>query len=114
MFRSLRSPKADGGRRTSISVSDRSGNTLEQAATHGLIIADATLAKARAVVQEIKSLREAFMKALAAGEPVLLSAAELVEISEKFRKCSPGSGQRPSLVGALRPCAFVAIGQAQG
>ena len=54
-------------------------------ANHGLVAAGATLAQAMKVVQEIESLCEVYLKALAVGEPVVLGPAEMAEVIEKFR-----------------------------
>jgi L-fuculose-phosphate aldolase len=54
-------------------------------ANHGLVAAGATLAQAMKVVQEIESLCEVYLKALAVGEPVVLTAAEMADVIERFR-----------------------------
>jgi L-fuculose-phosphate aldolase len=54
-------------------------------ANHGLVAAGATLARAMKVAQEIESLCEAYLKALAVGEPVLLTRAEMDEVIGKFK-----------------------------
>ncbi len=51
---------------------------------HGLVAAGATLARAMKVAQEIESLCEVYLKALAVGEPALLDAAEMAEVLDKF------------------------------
>jgi L-fuculose-phosphate aldolase len=51
---------------------------------HGLVAAGATLARAMKVAQEIESLCEVYLKALAVGEPALLGAAEMAEVLDKF------------------------------
>lgn len=51
---------------------------------HGLVAAGATLARAMKVAQEIESLCEVYLKALAVGEPALLGAAEMAEVLTKF------------------------------
>ncbi len=51
---------------------------------HGLVAAGATLARAMKVAQEVESLCEVYLKALAVGEPALLSAAEMAEVLKKF------------------------------
>ena len=53
-------------------------------ANHGLVAAGATLARAMKVAQEIESLCEVYLKALAVGEPALLNAAEMAEVLHKF------------------------------
>lgn len=52
---------------------------------HGMIAAGATLAKAMKVAQEIESLCEVYLKALAVGEPSRLDDAQMAEVIEKFR-----------------------------
>jgi L-fuculose-phosphate aldolase len=52
---------------------------------HGLVAAGATLARAMKVLQEIESLCEVYLKALAVGEPAVLSRQQMVEVIEKFR-----------------------------
>ncbi len=54
-------------------------------AHHGLVAAGPTLARALKVMQEIEALCEAYLKALAVGEPALLSATQMAEVIEKFR-----------------------------
>ena len=55
-------------------------------ANHGLVAAGPSLAKAMRVLQEIEALCEMYLKALAVGEPALLSAAEMAAVIEKFRR----------------------------
>lgn len=54
-------------------------------ANHGLVAAGPTLARALKVAQEIESLCETYLLALAVGEPVLLSRAQMAEVIERFR-----------------------------
>jgi L-fuculose-phosphate aldolase len=54
-------------------------------ANHGLVAAGATLPRALKVVQEVESLCEVYLKALAAGEPVLLTRAQMAEVIAKFK-----------------------------
>jgi L-fuculose-phosphate aldolase len=54
-------------------------------ANHGLVAAGATLAKAMKVVQEIESLCQVYLQALAVAEPAVLSKAEMAQVIEKFR-----------------------------
>lgn len=64
-------------------------------ANHGLVAAGASLAKAMNVVQEIESLCEVYLKALAVGEPVLLSKDDMALVIERFRrygKSAPAHG----------------------
>ncbi|MBL8306293.1 MAG: class II aldolase, partial [Rubrivivax sp.] len=49
-----------------------------------LVAGGATLTKAMKVVQEIESLCEVYLKALAVGEPAVLSRAEMAAVIEKF------------------------------
>jgi len=51
---------------------------------HGLVAAGATLPRAMKVAQEVESLCEVYLKALAVGEPALLGAAEMAEVLAKF------------------------------
>lgn len=51
---------------------------------HGLVAAGSTLARAMKVAQEVESLCEVYLKALAVAEPALLSAAEMAEVLAKF------------------------------
>jgi L-fuculose-phosphate aldolase len=54
-------------------------------ANHGLVAGGATLAEAMKVVQEIESLCEVYLKALAVGEPVLLGKAAMAKVMARFR-----------------------------
>ena len=63
-------------------------------ATHGLVAAGANLAEAMKVTVEIESLCQSYLLALAAGEPVLLSAHEMASVLERF-----GRYGQPSLKG---------------
>ncbi|MDO8420389.1 MAG: class II aldolase/adducin family protein [Rubrivivax sp.] len=54
-------------------------------ANHGLVAAGATLAQAMKVALEIESLCGIYLRALAVGEPALLSAQEMAEVIERFR-----------------------------
>lgn len=54
-------------------------------ANHGLVACGATLARAMKVAQEIESLCETYLKALAVGEPVLLSKEQMASVIERFR-----------------------------
>ena len=54
-------------------------------AHHGLVAAGATLAQALKVLMEVESLCEVYLKALAVGEPAVLSAAQMAEVIEKFK-----------------------------
>ena len=54
-------------------------------ANHGLVAAGATMSRAMKVAQEIESLCEVYLKALAVGEPALLDRSQMdeVEYSQK-------------------------------
>lgn len=54
-------------------------------ANHGLVAGGATLAQALKVALEIEALCGIYLQALASGEPVLLSKAEMAEVIERFR-----------------------------
>jgi L-fuculose-phosphate aldolase len=54
-------------------------------ANHGLVAAGASMAKAMKVVQEIESLCEVYLKALAVGEPAVLSREQMLEVIVRFR-----------------------------
>jgi L-fuculose-phosphate aldolase len=54
-------------------------------ANHGLIAAGANLAKAMKVVQEIESLCQVYLQALAVAEPAVLSKEDMQQVIEKFR-----------------------------
>ncbi|MDH4059187.1 MAG: class II aldolase/adducin family protein [Aquincola sp.] len=54
-------------------------------ANHGLIAAGPTLARAMKVAQEIESLCEVYLKALAVGEPAILTRAQMDDVIGKFR-----------------------------
>ncbi|MDP3222459.1 MAG: class II aldolase/adducin family protein [Rubrivivax sp.] len=52
---------------------------------HGLVAAGATLAQAMKVLVEIEALCETYLKAMAVGQPALLSPAQMAEVIERFR-----------------------------
>ena len=54
-------------------------------ANHGLVAAGTTLAHAMKVAQEVESLCQTYLQALAVGEPVLLSADDMASVLQKFR-----------------------------
>jgi L-fuculose-phosphate aldolase len=54
-------------------------------ANHGLVAGGTSLAHALKVMQEIEALCEVYLKTLAAGEPVILSGAQMAEVLERFR-----------------------------
>jgi L-fuculose-phosphate aldolase len=53
-------------------------------ANHGLVAAGSTLPRAMKVLQEIESLCEVYLKALAVGEPAVLSREQMAEVIAKF------------------------------
>ena len=53
-------------------------------ANHGLVAGGATLTQALKVAVEIEALCEVYLKALAVGEPVRLSRAQMAEVIERF------------------------------
>ena len=65
-----------------LALADRDACLL---ANHGLVAAGTSLGHAMKVVCEIESLCEVYLKALAVGEPALLSAAEMAVVIDKFR-----------------------------
>jgi L-fuculose-phosphate aldolase len=54
-------------------------------ANHGLVAGGVTLARAMKVLQEIESLCEIYLKALAVGEPTLLTREQMSDVIEKFK-----------------------------
>jgi L-fuculose-phosphate aldolase len=54
-------------------------------ANHGLVAAGATLKQAMKVALEVEALCEVYLKALAAGEPVILSSEQMREVIERFK-----------------------------
>jgi L-fuculose-phosphate aldolase len=54
-------------------------------ANHGLVAGGTTLAHALKVTLEVEALCEAYLKALAAGEPVLLTADQMAAVLARFR-----------------------------
>jgi L-fuculose-phosphate aldolase len=54
-------------------------------ANHGMIAVGVSLAKALALAVEVETLAEMYWRALQAGEPILLSDAEMDVVLEKFR-----------------------------
>jgi L-fuculose-phosphate aldolase len=54
-------------------------------ANHGLIAAGASLGQAMKLVQEIESLCQVYLQALAVGEPTLLSKEDMQQVIKKFR-----------------------------
>jgi L-fuculose-phosphate aldolase len=61
-------------------------------AHHGLVAAGTTLAQAMKTAIEIEALCEVYLKALAVAEPAQLSAAQMAEVLDKFRRY--GSARR--------------------
>ena len=90
-------------------------------AHHGLVAAGATLAQAMKIAQEIESLCEVYLKALAVAEPQHLSAAQMAEVLEQFSRygrarrararaaarwpaaARPATARRPARAAARRP-----------
>lgn len=60
-------------------------------ATHGVVSAGATLREALKVMVEVEALCQAYLAALAVGEPALLSAAEMADVLERFRGYGQGA-----------------------
>lgn len=54
-------------------------------AHHGLVAAGRDLTQAMKVVQEVESLCESYLLALAVAEPATLTPAQMAEVIEKFR-----------------------------
>ena len=54
-------------------------------ANHGLVAGGTNLAHAMKVTIEIEALCEAYLKALAVGEPALLTRGEMAAVIERFR-----------------------------
>ena len=61
-------------------------------ANHGLVAAGRTLAEAMKVAQEIESLCEVYLTALAVGEPVLLTREEMAVVIERFGHYGKAAG----------------------
>ena len=55
-------------------------------ANHGLVAGGATLAQALKVALEVEALCGIYLQALAVGDPVLLSRAEMAEVIERFQR----------------------------
>jgi L-fuculose-phosphate aldolase len=53
-------------------------------ANHGLVAAGATLPHALKVTREVEALCEAYLKALAVGEPAILSAPQMARVRARF------------------------------
>jgi len=69
-------------------------------ANHGLIAFGETLVRALALAIEVETLAAQYCQALQLGEPVLLDAAEMERVLEKFRSYGQ---QRPATVPGARP-----------
>jgi L-fuculose-phosphate aldolase len=54
-------------------------------ANHGLVAGGSSLKQALKIAIEIESLCEVYLKALAVGEPALLSSAQMAEVIGKFK-----------------------------
>ena len=63
-------------------------------ANHGLVAAGATMARAMKVLQEVESLCEVYLKALAVGEPALLSREQMREVIARFRDYGKTAARR--------------------
>jgi len=63
-------------------------------ANHGMIVAGADLAEALHITVEVETLSEMYLRALQAGEPVLLTAEEFLAAQNRF-----ASYGKPELVG---------------
>jgi L-fuculose-phosphate aldolase len=55
-------------------------------ANHGLVAAGATLAQALKVAIEIEALCGIYLQACTVGEPALLSAEQMAEVIERFKR----------------------------
>jgi L-fuculose-phosphate aldolase len=66
-------------------------------ANHGLVAAGKTLSHAMKVVLEIESLCEVYLKALAVGEPAVLSAAEMAHVLDKFASYGKAKRSAPGV-----------------
>lgn len=75
-----------GSEALSLAVADalQDGNACLMA-HHGLVAAAPSLAQAMKITIEIESLCEVYLKALAVGEPTLLSEAQMAEVLHKFK-----------------------------
>ena len=62
-------------------------------ANHGLVAGGATLHRAMKVLQEVENLCEVYLKALAVGEPVVLSREQMAEVIVRF--ATYGKASRP-------------------
>jgi L-fuculose-phosphate aldolase len=62
------------------------GRTACLLANHGLVALGATLDEAFDVAREMETLAAMYVAALAAGEPVLLSAAEMADVLPRFER----------------------------
>jgi len=54
-------------------------------ANHGLVAGGATLAHAMKVALEVEALCETYLRALAVGQPALLTPEQMAEVIEKFK-----------------------------
>jgi len=64
-------------------------------ANHGLVAGGTTLAQALKVAVEIEALCEVYLKALAVGEPVLLTRAQMAEVIERFGRYGRAAARSP-------------------
>jgi L-fuculose-phosphate aldolase len=54
-------------------------------ANHGLVAGGRDVANALKVLQEVEALCEVYLKAIAVGEPALLTVAQMAEVAQRFR-----------------------------
>jgi len=54
-------------------------------ANHGLVAAGSSIARAMKVAQEIESLCEVYLKALAVGDPAVLTREQMDDVIDKFK-----------------------------
>ena len=71
------------------SVKALSGRKACLLANHGQVAFGASLAEGLALACEVETLAAMYLDALAAGEPQLLSAAEMAEVRELFKSYRP-------------------------
>ena len=66
-------------------------------ANHGLVACGPSLRQAMKVLQEVESLCEVYLKALAVGEPVLLTAPEMAAVHQRFANYGKSRRRQPGL-----------------
>lgn len=79
-------------RAVALAMRDRNACLLSH---HGLVAAGASMGHAMKVAHELESLCEVYLKALAVGEPQLLSSAQMAEVLAKFRSYGRAARQPP-------------------